>query len=244
MNKAYEYIAEIERLIEEVKKYEAESIEAAAAACADTLCGDGLIFTFGTGHSHMLAEEIFYRAGGLVRIYPILDPPLMLHNAAARSSEIERLHGYAKAILDDIDPIKPGDVMFIFSNSGRNTVSVDMALLAKEKGLKTICITNLTHSRAVTSRHSSGKRLYEVCDIVIDNHGCTGDAAIPVDGITVSPTSTVIGAMIMQAIVAGTVEIMHARGINPEVFISANTDEGDRLNSKYIKKYKGIIKHL
>lgn len=244
MNKAYEYIAEIERLIEDVKNFESANIEAAAAACADTLCGDGLIFTFGTGHSHMLAEEIFYRAGGLVRVYPILDTLLMLHASAARSSSIERLHGYAKTILDDIDSAKAGDVMFIFSNSGRNTVSIDMALLAHERGLKTLCITNLTHSKSVTSRHSSGLRLYEVCDIVIDNHGCTGDAAIQVDGLTVSPTSTVIGAMIMQAIVARTVEILHTRAVNPEVFISANTDEGDRLNSGYIMKYKHIIKHL
>ena len=244
MNKAYEYMSEIQRLIEQVRECEKDNIEAAATACAQSLSDGGLIFAFGTGHSHMLAEELFYRAGGLVRVYPILDTPLMLHTGAARSSEVERLHGYAQTILDDIDCMKTGDTMFIFSNSGRNAVTVDMALQAREKGVRTVCITNLNHSRAVKSRHNSGLRLFEACDIVIDNHGCIGDAAIDINGDMVSPTSSVIGIMILEMTVARIAELMQEKGLKAEVFISANTDEGDKTNAGYIKKYKGIIKNL
>jgi len=244
MQKADEYISEIERLIGEIKAKERGGIEAAAAACADALCSGGMIFVFGAGHSHILAEELFYRAGGLVRVYPILDAPLMLHVSAVRSSQVERLHGYAETLLDNIDCIKSGDAMLLCSNSGRNAVCVDMALIAHRKGLKTICVTSLTHSGQTESRHISGKRLYEACDIVIDNHGCVGDASICVGGDKVGPTSTVIGAMIIQAIAVRTAEMMNERGAESEIFSSANSDGGDAKNSCYIKKYKPIIKYL
>jgi uncharacterized phosphosugar-binding protein len=244
MNAANQYIDEIKRLITQVETTQQSAIESVSLACVKTLINDNMIFTFGTGHSHILAEEIFYRAGGLVRVYPILDTPLMLHKAAAKSSEIERLSGYAKQLLDDVNCIKKGDVMFVFSNSGRNTVSVDMAIEAKNRGMTVICITDMTHSLAVDSRHPSGLHLYEVCDICIDNCGCIGDAAIAVDEYTVGPTSTVIGAMIMQAIVCRSVEIAKNSSMLIEIFQSANTDGGDDKNSEYLKKYKNIIKSL
>jgi len=147
-------------------------------------------------------------------------------------------------IFEQLMKIKENDVMFIFSNSGRNTVSVDMAMCAKEKGMKTVCITNMNHTKSVTSRHPSGKLMYEVCDIVIDNCGCIGDAAIDIGGKMVGPTSTVIGAMVMQAIVCGAVEMLQQRGVEPEVFLSGNIDAGDAANEKYIKKYSGQIRIL
>ncbi|NLD87756.1 MAG: SIS domain-containing protein, partial [Clostridiales bacterium] len=182
MNKIKEYMTKTAQLAMKVADTQNEAIEEAAKAVADTLERGGTVYTFGTGHSHILAEEIFYRAGGLVKVYPILDEPLMLHTGASRSSEMERLSGYASILLDNNLGIQPGDVMFIFSNYGRNTVSVDMAICAKEKGMKTICITNMEHTNSVTSRHPSGKKMYEVCDIVIDNCGCIGDASIEIGG--------------------------------------------------------------
>ena len=146
MNADQRYMEEIRRLIAAVPTAQAEPMERAASLVADALCGEGYVFTFGTGHSHLLAEEIFYRAGGLARVCPILEDSLMLHRAAARSSQIERASGLAKPLLDDIDAVRFGGVMFLFSNSGCNTVAVDMAIEAKKKGLSTVCITNLTHS--------------------------------------------------------------------------------------------------
>lgn len=244
MNKATEYMQTAITLMQQVSQDQKENIFAAARTAAAALANGGTIYTFGTGHSHLLAEEIFYRAGGLVKVYPIQDEPLMLHIAASRSSRMERLSGYAKLLLDDIPDIQPGDVLFIFANSGRNTVSVDMALCGKEKGMTTIGVTSLKHSQSVSSRHPSGQRLFEVCDIVIDNGGVAGDACIEIGGQMCGATSTVVGAMIMQAIVCGTVEILLQDGVKPEVFISGNIDGGDEANQQYIDKYKGQIRIL
>ena len=166
----------------------------------------------------------------------------MLHRAAARSSQIERASGIAKPLLDDIDAVRFGGVMFLFSNSGCNTVAVDMAMEAKKKGLSTVCITNLTHAAKSTSRHPEGKKLCEVCDVVIDNMGCYGDAAIEVDGNMTGATSTVIGAMILQAIVCRAIELVAERGCSAEIFHSANTAGGDDANETYIQKYKPFVK--
>lgn len=244
MSASERYIQEIKRLVDAVPTAQAEPMERAAALIADALCGEGYVFTFGTGHSHLLAEEIFYRAGGLARVCPILEDSLMLHRAAARSSQIERASGIAKPLLDDVDAVRFGGVMFLFSNSGCNTVAVDMAMEAKAKGLSTVCITNLTHAARSTSRHPEGKKLCEVCDVVIDNMGCYGDAAVDVDGYVTGATSTVIGAMILQAIVCRAIELVGERGGTPEVFHSANTAGGDDANEAYIQKYKPFVKSL
>jgi uncharacterized phosphosugar-binding protein len=244
MTATEQYVKEIQRLVELVPVMQAEPIERAASLVADALCGEGYVFTFGTGHSHLLAEEIFYRAGGLARVCPILEDSLMLHRAAARSSQIERASGIAKPLLDDVDAVRFGGVMFLFSNSGCNTVAVDMALEAKDKGLSTVCITNLTHAARSTSRHPEGKKLCHVCDVVIDNMGCYGDAAIEVDGAMTGATSTVIGAMILQAIVCRAIELTAQRGGKAEVFHSANTAGGDEANEVYIQKYKPHVKAL
>ena len=244
MNKSDEYFDEVSRLLKTAQQTQREPIRQAVEAVAAALSQGGTVFAFGTGHSHMLAEELFYRAGGLVRVYPILDDPLMLHINASRSSRMERLPGYAATLLEDGPELHTGDVMFIFSNSGRNAVPVEMALEAKKRGLCVICITNLTHSRSVSSRHASGKKLFEVSDIVIDNGGAIGDAAIRVGETVCSPTSTVIGAAILQAIVCGVVERMQEDGTVPEVFSSSNIDGGDEINEQYIRRYRSKIRFL
>ena len=216
----------------------------ASEILADTLVHGGTIYTFGTGHSHLLAEEIFYRAGGLVKVHPILDEPLMLHVSASRSSQMERLPGYAELLINQHLGIKPNDTLIIFSNSGRNTVPIDMAMLAKGKGMRVIGLVNLRHSQNVSSRHPSGKRLFEVCDVVLDNGGCIGDASVPIGDYTVGPTSTTVGAAILQASVCGTVAAMLKKGIQPEIFCSGNIDGGDEKNKAYIDKYADQIPML
>ncbi len=243
MSKSGEYFEKVISLLNEVSS--APEITKCAELFADTLKNGKNIYLFGTGHSHMLAEEMFYRAGGLVNIRPILETSLMLHESASKSTEIERLPGYAEIIADHYG-ISQGDTIVIISNSGRNSVCVDMALLCRRMGVNVIALTSVTHSMAGESRHSSGKRLCEVADIVIDNHGCYGDACISIEeiGKTVSPTSTVVGAAILNAIEAECVDILVKQGIIPEVFSSSNVDGGDEINTRYIKKYIGEIKHL
>lgn len=244
MSKALEYITNIERLIKEVKDTQLSAIEEAAKIISESLMSGGMIYTFGTGHSHMLAEEIFYRAGGLVRVNPILDEGLMLHSGAVKSTSLERLHGYAAVLLDNY-PVQKNDVIIIASNSGRNTVSIEMAIEAKKRGLKVFALTNLKHSKSTTSRHESGKLLYELADVVLDNCGNIGDASIEFDGIgSAAPTSTVIGAMLLHSIVCGAIEMMLEKGVTPEVFCSSNVDGGDKINKSFIDKYSKEIKSL
>lgn len=241
MNIASRYFAEIQRLLNKVLETQNEAIEQAIVATANALQQGGTVYAFGTGHSHMLAEELFYRAGGLVKVHPILDEPLMLHVGASRSSHIERLPGYAATLLDyGVSPTEK-DVFFIFSNSGRNAVPVEMAIEVKKRGATVICITNLTHSGQSSSRHPSGKRLFELCDIVLDNCGCIGDAAMRLGDKTCGPTSTVIGAAILQSIACGAVEELQNRGVEPEVFSSSNVDGGDAINEQFIQKYQKDI---
>ncbi len=243
MSKSLDYISNIEKLIKEVKETQMNSLKQSAEIIAESLIKDGMLYTFGTGHSHMLAEELFYRAGGLAKVYPILDEGLMLHSGATKSTSFERLHGYAEALLDDY-PVKEGDVIIIASNSGRNAVTIEMAMEAKKRGMQVLALTSLKHSQSATSRHASGKRLFELADVVVDNCGCAGDAAIEFEGTgNVGPTSTVIGALLLQAIICEAVDIMLTKSVKPEVYISSNVGSGDN-NQALIEKYKKQIKCL
>ncbi|WP_373495994.1 sugar isomerase domain-containing protein [Aquiflexum sp.] len=222
-----------------------QKIETSAEWIANSLSNDGFIYISGTGHSHMFAEEIFYRAGGFARVIPILDDALMLHNDASYSTEVERKEGYAGKLLKDYN-IGEKDIFIISSNSGRNTVSIEMAMAAKQKGAKVIVITNLKHTLSVESRHPSGKKLFEIANVFFDNGGEIGDAAVSIEGFDfkVGATSTVVGTVILQCIMVQATENLIQMGIEPEIFSSSNSDEGEEHNEALIKKYKGIVKGL
>ena len=245
MEKLLEYTENIENIINKIKTEGAENINKTADILCDILMHSKKLYLFGTGHSHMLAEELFYRAGGLVNIQPILPEKLMLHISASESTVAEREEGIADKLFSEYG-IKDGDAIVIISNSGRNGVIVDMALLCKEKGVTVIALTNLKHTYSGESRHKSGKRLCEIADIVLDNYGCVGDACVSVDGIkgNFAPTSTVIGSLILNAIVVEAVNKCSQKGFYPEHFSSSNVDGGDEINNKLVEKYKKEIKHL
>lgn len=243
--KAYErYFEQVQSKLKTVFG-QAEKIETAATWIAESFSKDGFIYTSGTGHSHIFAEEIFYRAGGFARVVAILDEALMLHKDASYSTEVERMEGYAAKLLEEY-PISEKDIFIISSNSGRNTVSIEMAMIAKEKGAKVIVITNLKHTQSVNSRHPSGKRLFEIADLYFDNGGEIGDASVALEGLDfkVGATSTSTGAVILQSIMVQAAENLIQRGIDPEVFSSSNSDEGEEHNERLIVKYKGKIKGL
>lgn len=245
MEKYLEYIENIEKIIAREKADGAKSITAAATLFSDAIINNHKIFLFGTGHSHMLSEELFYRAGGLANIHPVLETALMLHESASKSTSVERLSGYAE-VLFDYYGMRKDDVVVIISNSGRNGVIVDMAEICKENGLKIIALTNVEHTLSGASRHKSGKKLYEFADVVLDNMGCVGDASVDVDGEPgkICPTSTVIGSMLLNAVVAESVNMCCEKGVVPDCFMSSNVDGGDDVNEKFIEKYKNEVKHL
>ena len=242
MTKHLVYLRQLCALLDEIILTQTPAIEACAGAFADALERGGDIFLFGTGHSSLLAEELFYRAGGLVKLRPILDGALMLHESASKSTEAERAPGCAEKLMQRYG-VKKDDVIVIISNSGRNAVCVDMALLAKNMGATVIALTNLRHSRVSASRHPCGKRLFELADIVLDNCGCVGDASVYFDelGLCAAPTSTSAGAAILNAAVAGCIELLLGRGVTPEVFASSNVDGGDGINAAYLQKYRDQI---
>ncbi len=245
MSKALEYLENLQRLNARVISEQLGNIEKAARLVATALEGGHRIFAFGTGHSHMLAEELFYRAGGIVNITPILETSLMLHESASKSTLLERVGAYGQILFDTYGLAKD-DILLVFSNSGRNGVSIDLADLAVKNGVHTIVITNMEHTMSGASRHPSGKKLYEFGEVVLDNCGCLGDASVAIDGFNrrVSPTSTAIGAAILNAMSACAIQYMVDDGFEPEVFASSNVDGGDEINEKYIAKYQKEIKAL
>ncbi len=204
------------------------------------------IYLFGCSHAGILAEEMFYRTGGLALINPIFFPGFMLNTRPiTMTSKLERVEGIGKVLLDQ-NHVKAGDFLLIHSVSGRNTVPVEMAIEARKMGVFVACITNLEYSRSVTSRHPAGKNLYEVCDVVIDNCGALGDAAIEVPGLAehIGPTSTAVGTAILNALVVDVIEELVNAGEIPPIFMSANLDGGDEHNKTMMEEYKDNIFYM
>lgn len=226
MNAIDAYADEATAALRRIYESQRQELETAASWLSETLELGGLLYVTGSGHSHMLAEEVFYRAGGIAAVYPLLEPSLMLHAGALKSSRFERLQGVAASLLADTD-IGPADLLMIASNSGRNAFPIEAALEAKKRGCHTIAITSCAHSRQVTSRHSSGKHLFEVTDLVIDNTVAYGDASLSVTGLSqkIGPLSSLAGIYILNAVVARAVELQVARGNPPDIFVSANLED-------------------
>jgi uncharacterized phosphosugar-binding protein len=181
---------------------------------------------FGSGHSHIISEEAFFRAGGLAPVNPILDPRFLFLEGAMESTRAERESGYAKTLLCRHD-IQSDDAAIIVSSSGRNAMPIEMALEMRYRGIKkVIAITNLSQSARSESRHASGKRLFELVDLVIDNCVPEGDAAVDMpDSVQkIGPTSTVAGAAIINAIIIEAAAALLQRGLPVPLLPSANID--------------------
>lgn len=230
--------------MQEVLDHELDNIDAAAQLMADSCLKGGRIYVFGSGHSHLIAEEMYIRAGGLALVHAILPPEMMLHSIpTTKSTALERLEGYAPAIID-LYHVEAKDTIMVISNSGRNAASVEMCLAAKEKGASVVALTSMKHSTSCTSRHSSGKKMYEVADVVIDNCAEIGDASFMLEGfdVPIGPTSDAVGVAIAQAITCEVVDKMLKAGVTPPVFCSSNVDGGDERNAELFAKYYGYWK--
>lgn len=225
---------------------QADALRAGARLLTEATLSGHNLFAFGCSHAILPMLEMYYRTGGMATINPVRAPGLCLDvDPATMTSAMERMRDYGRVIVDG-QPLGAGDVIIVHSVSGRNNVSIDVALRAREKGAKVIALTNLAMSRAVSSRHPDGIKLYEVADVVIDNCGCVGDAAIDVPGVPekVAPTSTAVGAALMNAMMAQAVaDIVDAGGV-PPVFVSANVDGGDEHNREMLKQYGSHIFYM
>jgi len=240
------YLAEARRALERLSGQQGGSIAAAAAAVTSALEADGVLHVFGCGHSHLLAEEAFYRAGGLAAVNPILDPRLMFLEGALASTHAERESGYAARILERED-VRAVDAAIVASNSGRNAVPIEMALEFRARGVKVIAITSVAHAQTVAARHASGRRLFEIADIVVDTGIAAGDAAITLPGsaLKMGPLSTVVGAAIVHAIVIEAAALLVQRGHDPLVLPSANLDTTSHEDlERILSRYAGRIRYL
>jgi uncharacterized phosphosugar-binding protein len=240
------FVEEVQKQITETINSEGQAIKAAAAVLVDAIEMEGIIHAFGSGHSALVAQEIFCRAGGIVPVNAILDPSFMVSYGAMRSTNMERLPGAASISLSG-HQIRSGDAAIIISNSGKNQAPVEMAIKLKELGVKIIAVTSKKHTNSIKSSHPSGKRLFEVSDVVIDNHVTIGDAAVSIPGVKalVGPTSTIMGSLIVQSIIVEAVDILAKKGKAPAIFVSVNMEVSnlEELSREYMK-YRGRIRHF
>ncbi len=240
-----EYFQKLRDLLDEVENEEQGKMREAAHEIVRCIQNGGIIHVFGSGHSHMLAEELFYRAGGLAPISPILIEDLMLHRGAVESSNLEKKSGLAKEHLSSSN-ILACDIVIVASTSGRNPVPIEVAEIARERGAYVIAITSPRYAETQASRHESGKYLFEIAHLIIDNHIEIGDTLLqhPKSASGFSSGSSIIGMTIVNAIMAETIQLMLEEGKEPPVFLSNNANDAGSHNQQLVDRYKERIPML
>jgi uncharacterized phosphosugar-binding protein len=245
------YFTTLAERLDKVRATQAGAIEKAAELCAKSIAAGKLVFTFGTGHGALPALESFPRTGSIVGFRPIVESTMIsFHHVwgdmgARQYRFIHAQEGYGKAILRS-HQLDPADAMILFSHSGINAVIMDIAIECKERGIALIGVTSLPHSTSVTSRHSSGKRLFEVADVVVDTGIPLADASLFIDELDspVGASSTSVTIAIAHAIVSATAEKLVRQGIKPHVMVSPNTTGKEAANRQNDENYEELWRRL
>jgi uncharacterized phosphosugar-binding protein len=241
----------LDQYFQAVRELEARVIESqrdllieVAERMAETTRRDQRIFLFGTGHSHLLAEEGFYRAGGLANVVPILAEHLMLHHLPSIGSRLERMPGLAEMILERYAP-EPDEMLFVFSNSGVNHLPVEMALRGRERRMFVVGVCSFAYA-GQAPLSDLGVRLDQAVDVALDNGGLPGDALLKLDDFPwrVAPSSTVICALLWNCLISETARLLVESGITPPVFVSLNVAGAAKHNEALLKKWRPHNIHL
>lgn len=222
----------------------AAAVAAAAEMIVERIVAGRVLYAFGASHAGLLVQDQFYRAGGLVPIWPILAASLMLNvEPITATSALEQTSGAAADILAGV-PLGAGDLLLIVSVSGRNPVTVEMCTLAQQRGATVIALTSVTYSAAVEGR--GGPRLFEVADVVLDLPGVVGDAAVVLrdDVPPVGPTSSAVGAAMLHGLMVEVGARLVESGTTPPVFASANLDDSAAWNARWISAYRDRVTYL
>ena len=231
-----DYLNRITSLLEQIEREESGKLEAAAEAVAETICRDGLICTFGCGHSHLPCLDTFYRAGGLACVSPILDEDLMLHDGAAKSSRMEKMSGIAAEAFRRHN-VTANDLMVVISASGKNAAPVEMCECAKAAGVKLITISSSAYVE-------HGAKLLSLGDLAIDCKVPYGDAVIDVGEAKMGGLSTYASLFILNSILIEGAKKALARGAVPPIYLSGNVEGGTAKNVVLEQKYFGRVKRL
>lgn len=232
---AFEFFDKAREIMGKLENTQQENIHKAALLISESIRSGGILQAFGSGHSYAGAIEVCGRAGGLIPSKIVRD-----HSDGI----FESVEGNAYFLMRQVD-VRPEDVFVIISNSGRNPMSIEMADYVKKKGSSLIVVTALDVSRSSTSRHSSGKLLYEFADVVLDNQSEFGDAALTVDGFDskVCGTSSFSTCLLLQQTIYEAIRDMVEKGYEPPVFKSANIDGGREYNQILEEQYGMRIWH-
>ena len=244
------YYKSIIENMELVNEKQGENIVAAAKLMADAIEQDRLISVYGGGgHTTLCMGEMFFRAGGLANINPVMETGLSVFNQALKYLELERTVNYGSAIMKYYD-LQPGDLLIVFHNIGINPATIDAVMEAKKAGAKIIAISSSYWQEQMPAdhfiRHPSGKNLFEFADVCIDDYNPVGDAVVNVPGMTtpIGPVSNVVDFTIAHLLEIETCRQCVERGIVPPVWNSANAPGGDEKNAAYLAKYKPLVKSL
>lgn len=231
-----DYLQKIIDCLVGIENEERERLDAVSRLVADTIKNNGLIFTFGCGHSHLPGLDAFYRAGGLANVSPMLDTDLMLHNGAAKSSRMEKMCGIASEVFRRYTP-SDRDMIFIFSASGKNQVPIEMAELAKKAGVKSVGISAWSYIE-------KGGKLHENVDIAIDCKVPYGDACMDVGDIKMGGLSTYAACFILNSCLFNGAKLALQEGVKPPIYLSGNIEGGREHNITLENLYMGRVKHL
>jgi len=243
---AIKYLEGVMEFLKRIEETQQGNIEAAAERISQAIIEGHNLYAFGCSHSSLPVQDIFYRAGGLMLVNPIFGPGLTLDvRPPTFTSSMERLEGYGALLLERV-PIKEGDVLIVVSVSGRNAVPIEMARAAKERGMIVIAVTSMEYTTQVSSRHSSGRKMYEFADVVLDNQAPRGDAILELAGVPQKfcPVSGITSTAILHALMAETVEKLVAKGFTPPVYLAANVEGGQEWNARLLKEYEGRILYM
>lgn len=239
------WISEAIELLDRLRETQAAALDEAVALCADAIGDNGLVHLFGTGHSRIPVEEMFPRYGSYPGFHPIVELSTTFHtqvvgtNGQRQAMFIERVEGLAEVILANFN-LQPPDVMMVFSAGGLGANAIEMAIGARRRGLPVIAVTSLAESDAAPPLHSSGTRLYDHADVVIDLCTPPGDALVVVDGLEspVGPGSSIAAIAVVNEIKVRTAQLLVERGAMPPVLTSPSVIGAQRSAELFDAAYR------
>ncbi|MDZ4701613.1 MAG: SIS domain-containing protein [Rhodothermales bacterium] len=251
MSAGQQYYDKTLALLQQIEATQPPNIDAAAEICANAISKGGLVFLFGAGHSRMMCEEITPRQGGFVGFVAFVELAVSNHasivgmNGLRGPLHLEKVEGYAEELLKGFK-FGPNDAFILISTSGIRPLIVEMAMGAKQRGMPVIAMVSRPHCEQSKPAHSSGKKLIDLADVVLDNHCPPGDCILELEGLEwrTGPTSTITGGMIMNMLRVETAEKLLARGVKPELLPSHQFIGNDPAEEQLERFYEGYRKSL